>query len=236
LRWTDSIHELADILMRGDLDAAGWHFHNPHFAATSRGFVQMLRDRLIAHAADRAQWLATDLPDELRDKLTHPIFAATVDLVTALDGTPRQNLETLLASVLDPNQPSFAVLRASTAELLQLARDDEDLVPAARVTGRLLEKSYLPIQLALFEKLHAADGNHTLNDIVARMFQPIEPGIPTISAIADGVGDVNRVTPGPTPAWSASDYASTFHVTADFLREQQHGLLRFIAIVKGRNP
>jgi hypothetical protein len=93
----------------------------------------------------------------------------------------------------------------------------------------------LPVQLALFEKLHAADGAHTLNDIVARLFQPIDPGVPVISAIADGVGDVNRVTPGTQLPWIAVDYASVFHVTADFLREQQHGLLRFIAIVKGRN-
>jgi hypothetical protein len=120
--------------------------------------------------------------------------------------------------------------------MLQLARDDADLVPVARVTGRLLQKDYLPIELALFEKLHAADGAHTLNDLVARMFQPIETGVPVISAIADGVGDVDRVAPGPQPPWTAADYASTFHVTADFLREQQHGLLRFIAIVKGRNP
>ena len=90
--------------------------------------------------------------------------------------------------------------------------------------------------LLLFAKLHAADGAHTLNDLVARLFQPIEPGVPTISAIADGVGDVDRLSPGAAPAWNAADYASVFHVTADFLREQQHGLLRFIAIVKGRNP
>ena len=34
----------------------------------------------------------------------------------------------------------------------------------------------------------------------------------------------------------AADYASTFHTVAAFFKEQQRGLLRFIAIVKGRNP
>jgi len=234
-RWTDSIHELADLLLRGDATPA-WHFRNAHFAATSRAFVQLLRDRLAVHSSDRAQWLTTVLPGKIEDTLTHPVFAAAADLIVALDGAPRTNLEALLAAVLDPAQPSFATLRASTAEMVQLARDDGDLVPVARVTGRLLQKDYLPIQLALFAKLHAADGAHTLNDLVARLFQPIEPGVPVISAIADGVGDVNRVAPGAAPAWNAADYASVFHVTADFLREQQHGLLRFIAIVKGRNP
>jgi hypothetical protein len=234
-RWTDSISELADLLMRGDATPA-WHFRNAHFAATSRAFVRLLRDRLAVHAADRAAWVTSVLPGKIQDTLTHPVFAAAADLVTALDGPPRTNLEALLASVLDPAQPSFAVLRASTAEMVQLARDDGDLVPVARVTGRLLQHGYLPVQLALFEKLHAADGAHTLNDLVARLFQPIEPGVPMISAIADGVGDVNRVSPGAQPPWIAADYASVFHVTADFLREQQHGLMRFIAIVKGRNP
>jgi hypothetical protein len=233
-RWTDSISELCDLLLRGD-PGGGWHFRNPHFAATSRGFVQLLRDRLAVHTADRDAWLATVLPGKLEDTLTHPILAAATDLVVALDGVPRQNLEALLASVLDPGKPSFAVLRASTAELVQLSRDDADLVPVARVVGRLLQKAYLPTQLALLAKLHAADGAHTLNDLVARLFQPIEPGIPVISAIADGVGDVDRAPPGPG-AWTADDYATILHTTADFLREQQHGLLRFIAIVKGRNP
>ncbi len=237
-RWTDSVTELADILMRGDLDATGWHFRNPHFAATTRGVTQMLRERLAAHVAvgDRAKWLATDLPADLEDKLAHPVTVAAIDLVTALEGAPRQNLETLLAAVLDPNKPSANVMRASIAELLQLARDDGDLVPVARVAGRLLSKDYLATQIGLFERLHAADSVRTLNDIVARMFQPIRVGKPVISSIVDGVGDVNRTAPGPDPVWSPADYASVFHVTADFLREQQHGMLRFIAIVKGRNP
>ncbi|HEY0253313.1 MAG TPA: hypothetical protein VGC41_17385, partial [Kofleriaceae bacterium] len=237
VRWTDSIHELADILMRGDHDASGWHFHNPHFAATTRALIQMLRDRLAVHAADRAQWLATDLPRKVEDLLTHPVLAGATDLLVELDDAAIGAIAGLLAGVLDPNRPSFSVLRASTAELLQLARDDQDLVPVARVIGRLLQKDYLPKQITLLSRLHEADVAKTLNDIVARLFQSEadQPGTPVISAIADGVGDVNRVSPG-AGVWSPEDYASVFHVTADFLREQQHGLLRFVAIVKGRNP
>ncbi|MFT3692725.1 MAG: hypothetical protein QM831_06270 [Kofleriaceae bacterium] len=237
--WTDSIHELADILMRGDNDASGWHFHNAHFAATTRALIQMLRDRLAVHVADRDQWIATDLPKKVEDTLTHPVLAGAADLLVALDDTSIGALEALLVAVLDPTKPSFATMRASAAELLQLGRDDQDLVPVARVTGRLLGKQYLPDQINLLNRLHKADVNKTLNDIVARLFQSEAdaPGVPLISAIADGVGDVNRVTPAPGHGvWNADDYASVFHVTADFLREQKHGLLRFVAIVKGRNP
>lgn len=237
--WTDSIHELADILMRGDQDANGWHFRNPHFAATTRALIQMLRDRLAVHVADRDQWLATDLPKKVEDTLTHPVLAAAADFLVTLDDTSVSALESLLTAVLDPAKPTFATMRASAAELVQLARDDQDLVPVAKVTGRLLAKQYLPVQINLLNRLHEADVNKTLNDIVARLFQSEagNPGTPVISAIADGVGDVNRVTPAAGHAvWTADDYASVFHVTADFLREQRHGLLRFVAIVKGRNP
>ena len=241
-RWTDSVTELEDLLVRGT-DASGtWQFTNPRTATTTRGLLQLLRDRLVAHdaAGDRTPWLATDLPKKTQDLLTHPLLAAATDLIAQLDGAPRTALETLLAKLMDPAGGSFQTMRSSLAELVGIARDDQDLVPIAHVTGALLAKGYLPAQVALLTKLHAADGAHTLTDIVARVFQPqaTQPGVPIISAITDGLGDVDRMAPapGPGPVWTAADYAATMAATASFLTEQQHGLLRFIAIVKGRNP
>ena len=233
--WTDSTRELVDLLFRGD-PTGGWHFTNGHIATMTRGVVQVLRDRLAAHTGDRIAWLTTDLPQRVQDFFTHPLFAAANDLLTALAGPARAALEQLLYDLFDPAQPAYQTMRASTAELIQLALDDADLVPLGHVVGGLLAQPYLPTQVGLLARLHAADGMRTLNDIVARLFQPDEPGIPVISAIADGVGDVDRVMPGKLPAWAAADYASTLHTVAAFLREQQRGLLRFIAIVKGRNP
>jgi hypothetical protein len=236
--WTDSTSEVVDLLFRGHEDATGWHFRNTHIATMTRGIVQLLRDRIAVHdqQGDRAAWLAQDLPHKVEDLLTHPVLAAATDLVAALDGPPRLAVEQLLHGLFDPAQPAFATMRTTTGELIQLALDDDDLVPLAHVAGALLAKPYLPVQIALLAKLHAADSDHTLNDIVARLFRAQEPGIPVISAIADGVGDVDRLEPGPARAWTAPDYASVLRTVAAFFHEEQRGLPRFIAIVKGRNP
>jgi hypothetical protein len=65
-----------------------------------------------------------------------------------------------------------------------------------------------------------------------------DPGVPAIAAIADGAGEVDRRHPGTEldAAWTADDFASVLGSVAGFLREQQRGLPRFIAIVQGRNP
>jgi hypothetical protein len=115
-------------------------------------------------------------------------------------------------------------------------------VPLAHLAGRLIapDRAYLPTQLAFLSKLHGADTAAVMTGIVARLFRPFDaaadPGIPAISAIADGVGEVDRVEPTATaPPWSAADYRAVFSGVGGFLREERHGLPRFITIVKGRS-
>lgn len=239
--WTDSISELVDILLRADQTGSTWQFRNPHLPAVTLALVQFLSARIAAHDAahDRATWLATDLPDKIEHELTHPIFAGLIDLIEKLDGPPRASLEALLHEVLDDtNTDAFATMRTGNADLAQLAVNDQDLIPLGHAIGRLLAKDYLPTQLAFLSKLHAADTSHTLRDITARVFSPYadaDPGVCSVSAVVDGVGDVDRPSPSIEPAWTAADYAAAFQGVADFLSETQHGLPRFIAIVKGRS-
>lgn len=54
-------------------------------------------------------------------------------------------------------------------------------------------------------------------------YDAADPGVPAIAAIANGIGEVDRRHPDVDPR-------------AAFLREQQRGSPRCIAIVKGRNP
>ena len=62
--------------------------------------------------------------------------------------------------------------------------------------------------------------------------------MPAIAAITEVVGEVDRRHPGTElgAAWTGDDFASVLGNVASFLREQQRGLPRFIAIVQGRNP
>ena len=96
-------------------------------------------------------------------------------------------------------------------------------------------------QLELLQKLTAADDAAVLVRLAGQMFSgydPADPGVPAIAAIANAVGEVERQRPGTDlhAAWTQQDFASVLGNVAAFLREEQRGLPRFIAIVKGRTP
>jgi hypothetical protein len=135
------------------------------------------------------------------------------------------------------------MLRTASADMVQLLADDADLVPIAHLAGRLLApgKPYLATQLELLQKLTAADDAAVLVRLAGQMFSgydPADPGVPAIAALANAIGEVDRQRPGADlhAAWTQDDFASVLGNVAGFLREQQRGLPRFIAIVKGRNP
>jgi hypothetical protein len=117
-------------------------------------------------------------------------------------------------------------------------------VPVAHLAGALLApaKGYLPIQLGLLRRLRAADQGDTLVTLLGHLFAAYDPsadpGVAAIAAIADEIGEVDRVHPAADRgvSWTAEDYRAVLANLAKFLREEQRGLPRFIAIVKGRNP
>ncbi|HEY4058119.1 MAG TPA: hypothetical protein VGM39_16005 [Kofleriaceae bacterium] len=243
--WTDSIPELWDLWFRGEkLPDGTYQFKCRHASAVIRGAIDLIRGRIVEHdtAGDRLAWLSTTLPGKVESTFTSPLFASIADFVEAqTQAGTRASLEHLLADVLDSANPDvFNTMRVGAADLLQLATDDADLVPLAHMAGNLLasDKNYLPTQLDLLSRLHQADVDATLTGIVARLFKPHDPaapGIPAVSALIDGLGEVDRVTPTSTaPPWGDGDYVSVFSNVSTFMTEEQRGLPRFILIVKGR--
>ena len=193
-------------------------------------------------AGDRATWLATDLPNKIEHELTHPIFASLIDLLEKLTaiGPPRTALDALLHEVLDDtNTDAFATMRTGNADLIQLAVDDPDTDRARatpsgacsrRTTCRRSSGSSASCTLRTPPTRCA-----TSRRACSRRMQMPTRACARSSAVVDGVGDVDRPMPSPEPAWTAADYAAAFQGVADFLTETQHGLPRFIAIVKGRS-
>lgn len=246
--WAESTRELVDILFRAEKVSNVWTFKSPHMAAATRATTKLLRDRILEHDAanDRAQWVATDLPRKLEAFLNHPAFAAAADFVESQSqlGAPRAALDQLLLSVFDgaAAPEAYATMRGGAADLIQLSANDSELVPLGHLVGALLapNKTYLATQLVLLHRMHQADVEATLTNIVARLFRPFDPagdpGIPALSAIADGVGDVDRVNPGPPAPWSAADYGHVFQEVGAFLVEEQRGMPRFVTIIQERNP
>ncbi|HEU4733693.1 MAG TPA: hypothetical protein VFT22_37625, partial [Kofleriaceae bacterium] len=247
--WPSAVSATVDLLLRADNPGSGWAFRNGHVRGVTRAAIALLRGRIDAHdqRGDRAAWVAQTLPGDARDLLTHPLFAATADLASALTAQsgPRTALEALLRDAFDEtSSPAlFAMLRTAAADLIQLLSDDADLVPIAHLAGRLLapDKPYLEIQLDLLQKLNAADPSAVLARLAGQMFtgyDAADPGVPALAAIANGIGEVDRRHPASEfgATWTQQDYPSVLGGVAAFLREQQRGLPRFIAIVKGRNP
>jgi hypothetical protein len=248
--WESAVSGAVDVLFRASDNGSGWAFRNNHIRAVSHWVIEFLRGRIAVHnqrPGDLATWLTQTLPDNARDTLTHPVLAAAADLAVQLtaQGAPRAALEALVRDAFDEaaSPATFGMLRTASADLIQLALDDEDLVPVAHLAGRLIapDKPYLATQLSLLQDLAAADRDAVLARLAGQLFtgyDAADPGVPAIAAIANGIGEVDRQHPGIAlgAAWTKDDFVSVLGNIAAFLREQQRGFPRFISIIKGRNP
>jgi hypothetical protein len=248
--WESAVSGAVDVLFRARDDGSGWAFRNSRIRPVSHWVIEFLRGRIAVHnqlPGDLATWLTQDLPNSARDTLTHPVLAAAADLGVKLtaQGAPRTALEALLRDAFDEaaSPALFGMLRTASADLIQLGLDDDDLVPVAHLVGRLIapDKPYLATQLDLLQNLAAADQTAVLARLAGQVFtgyDPADPGVPAIAAIANGIGEVDRKRPGIDlgGAWTKSDFVSVLGNVAAFLREQQRGFPRFISIIKGRKP
>jgi hypothetical protein len=248
--WESAVSGVVDVLFRASNDGSGWAFRNPRVRPVSHWVIEFLRGRIAHHSqnpGDLTTWLTQTLPDNARDTLTHPVLAAAADLAVQLtaQGAPRTALEALLRDAFDETaSPAlFAMLRTASPDLIQIALDDEDLVPVAHLVGRLIapDKPYLDTQLNLLQNLAAGDQGAVLARLAGQVFtgyDPADPGVPAIAAIANGIGEVDRQRPAIDLGvdWTKDDFVSVLGNIAAFLRDQQRGFPRFISIIQGRNP
>ena len=248
--WESAVSGVVDVLFRASDDGSGWAFRNGHVRAVSHWAIEFLRGRIAVHSqgpGDLTAWLTQTLPDDARDTLTHPVLAAAADLTVQLtaQGAPRTALEALLRDAFDDaaSPALFGMLRTASADLIQLALDDDDVVPVAHLAGRLIapDKPYLATQLDLLQNLAAADRDAVLARLVGQLFTGYDladPGVPAVAAITNGIGEVDRLHPGLDlrVAWTQGDFVSVLGNIAGFLRDQQRGFPRFISIIKGREP
>jgi hypothetical protein len=145
----------------------------------------------------------------------------------ARDPEGRRETEKLMEYLLDAASKNDALqsILASTNDVLQLLRDDENLLPLFKVLaaavdgskydkkGRIVEKSLVDAQMSLLARLsgkyHDADGkeicrnevdpNQLLAVVLGKLVTPIKDddfkGETPLEVIIDVVADVNRVDP-----------------------------------------
>ncbi len=244
--WTDSVSEVVDVLTRGvDVPGQGWRFRNPRARGVLLATVGLLRDRIAAHDAqgDRAAWLRDELPADLERTLAGPVFAGVADFIVSLQATPetRLQLERLMQYLVDEatSSESFVTSLTAIADVAQLALDDRDLVPIARVIGEALDpdRGWLDAQLALIKGARRSDQTRALARMMVNLYGAHRPGRTAVGDLIDGLSEVLRADPYEDlgARYTAADYRAVLTSVADFLDEERRGLRKFIAIIKSRN-
>ncbi len=244
--WTLSISEFVDVMTRGaDVPGQGWRFKNPRTRGVLLAVVDLLQRRIAAHdtAGDRTAWLTTELPGDLETTLTSPVFAGAADFIVSLQATPetRLQLEQLMQYLVDEatSSESFVTTLTAIADLAQIALDDRDLVPLARVIGECIapERGWLDAQLDFVKGARTSDANRALARMMVNLYSEHEPGRTAVGDLVDGLSEVLRARPYDElgARYTAGDYRAVLTGTADFLDEEKRGLRKFIDIIKSRN-
>lgn len=244
--WESAVSGLVDVLVRADaVPDVGWRFRNPRFRGVAVAGIDFLESRLDAHrqAGDLDAWLGTDLPEAAQAKLAHPLFAGAADFILSLQARPeaRAQIEALVAYLVDEisYNETFRTSLTSMADILQLALDDADIVPIARVAGEALrpERGWLDTQLTFVQAARHADENQALVEMMRNLYVEYRPGHTAIGDLIDGISEVHRARPWEDLGadYSADDYRALLTGVAHFFDDEKRGLRKFIAIIQSRN-
>jgi hypothetical protein len=246
--WSDSISEIVDVLMRGqDVPTLGWQFKNPRFRGVAVALIDFLIVRVFVHdvAGDRVDWVQNQMPQDLEDLLSGPVFAGAADFILSLQADPdtRVQLDSMMKFLVDEladnGDETFRASLTAIADLLQLNLSDADIAPLARVAGQALDpaKGWLDATLVFVRDARASDANKALVQMLINMYAETQPGRTAVGDLIDGISEVHRAHPYDDlgERYTAEDFTAMFHGLADFLDEEKRGLRKFIAIIRDRN-
>jgi hypothetical protein len=244
--WEQAVQGLVDLLMRAEpIPEQGWRFRNPRLRGMADRGVAFLQERIAAHdaAGDRDAWLAQELPARLEEMAASPLFAASADLVLALDGSPaaRRHIEALMRHLLDEAGDEVAFRHALTAlaDGLQLGvLGDRDLLPIVHLIGEALrpERGWVTRPLAMAHAARRTDRMQVLARLVRNLHDHHRTGRTPMGDLVNGLGEVHRTRPfrDLDEPYTSADHRAVLRGVADFLADERRGLRKFIAIVKGR--
>jgi hypothetical protein len=125
------------------------------------------------------------------------------------------------------------------ADVAQIALDDRDLVPIARVIGECIDpqRGWLDAQLEFVKGARASDTERALAQMMVNLYSETQPGRTAVGDLVDGLSEVLRDDPYEAigERYTAQDYRAMLNGVADFLDEEKRGLRKFIEIIKSRN-
>jgi len=234
--WRRARSQLVDQFMGVSGSRATSVFANPTVPKMTPVIIDMLRAQLTAHCPksftppfEKCTWARDELNKKAEETLAGPLASAGLDMMEAVraDKDGRHEMGVLMQYLLDAGSKNDALasMLASSNDLVQLLRDDENLVPLFHILasamgaskkddqGRVTEKSLVDAQMALLAKVSgryfAQDGkeicrreidpNQVLAVALGNLVTPIQDGSfkgqAPLEVIIDVIADVNRLDP-----------------------------------------
>jgi hypothetical protein len=235
--WRRARSQLVDQFMATKTTVDGSaSFENPTIPNTAPALIDLLRSQLWAHCPrsfvppyERCTWTRDELLQKATETLAGPLATTGIDVMDTIRQDPdaRRETEKLFEYLLDGGSKNEALpnLLASTSDLLQVLRDDENLVPLYKVLatavdgskydddGKLTEKSLVDAQMAFLARIsgkyfdangkelckNEVDPNQLLATVLANVVTPIKEGKfegqSPLEVIMDVIADVNRIDP-----------------------------------------
>jgi hypothetical protein len=175
-QWRAARSQLVDQFLRVDGFGSSAKFANPALPKITPVLVDVLRSQLYAHCPnsftppyERCAWARDELTTKMKNVMKGPTFAATMDLLDGIrkDDGARTEIEKLLQYLLNAasENQSLAAMLASTQDLMQIMRDDENVVPLLHVLaaaaeptlfdkdGQVVQKGLIDAQTSLLGKI-----------------------------------------------------------------------------------
>lgn len=211
-------------------------FANPAMPKLGPVLVDLLRSQLLARCPtsftppyDRCAWARDELVKKATDSLGGPLVSSGLEMMDAIrrDDEGRKQMNMLLRYLVDAasQHDALASMLASANDIVQVMRDDQNIVPLLHVVasamdasvrdkeGRIVQKSLVDAQTALLARLSGkyfdkegrqicareVDPNQVLSIALGKLVTPIKDdgfkGQTPLEVIIDVIADVNRVDP-----------------------------------------
>ncbi len=234
--WKRARSTLVDQFLGVDGIKSNSTFKNPAITKMAPVLVDMLRSQLLAHCPksfappyEKCAWARDELPKKAEETMGGPLMNTAVELMDKIraDEEGKKQMELLTSYLLDQGSKNDALANvlASANDVVQVLRDEENLVPLLHVIaaamdasekddkGRIVKKSLVDAQMALLARLSGKyydeqgkeicskeiDPNQVLAVALGNLVTPIKDGDfkgqTPLEVIIDVIADVNRVDP-----------------------------------------
>jgi hypothetical protein len=234
--WRRARSQLVDQFMGVTGSKSTATFANPTMPKMTPVIIDMLRAQLNARCPksftppyEKCTWARDDLTKKAEETLAGPLASTGLDMMEAIraDKDGRHEMEVLMQYLLDAasKNDALASMLASSNDLVQVLRDDANIVPLFHVLasamdasvkddkGRVKRKSLVDAQMALLAKVSGRyfdkegkeickreiDPNQVLAVALGNLVTPINDGSfkgqSPLEVVIDVIADVNRSDP-----------------------------------------